>query len=472
MEDHANKRKMTDPRNVDSKKRDAALVYRVFYKMDHAWAYSVKKGLLPIFGLDKVNPKNQGSKVYIVAGYDRFFDVYSKMKPENRCFYETVLPDLPCHLHVDAEFIREKNPETDQNWVDKTLKVECIQFMIELEMIKSENDVGIVVLDSSNDVKFSKHYLLVIKDGTRFKNNYHCGAFMRRLKNRMLQKYGEERTKNPLFVWSSRKKKEEEINPDKACDFVADICIFTFRRQFRLLGSTKRKGTFRPLLPEGVDKNNFVLTKERLYESLIQRIDDYSKLKIAECKEENGEEPISTSRKKEKNDVERSQLRFPSQGLISKKESFTSDKPPPFTDKIGRALLNAWQKKTGYSGGDLNILYYNSEYQTIRFDSSTKYCLSKGDYHTGNHIWFRVYLKTRTFAQGCYSEKGSCTFASGERRLSERIDLDLPDELEALVSKYIGASKNHKNVSPIALGFTHLLGYHEYLKDEDKTLVL
>lgn len=471
MDEQDSKRKREDPRNEDSHKRDSAPVYKIFYTIDKAWEYSLAKGRLPLFSLDKPNPKNPGAKVFIVAGYNRFYDIYAKMKPETRCFYETVLPDIPCHLHVDAEYNRERNPIADQTWVDKTLRSEIIQFMMELEFIEKPEDVKVISLDSSNEVKFSKHYLFVIKDGTRFKNNYHCGAFIRRLRKRMLDKYGQDRTKNPLFAWAIRKKASENNDPDKALEFVADVCVFTFRRQFRLVGSTKRKGPYRPLLPEGVDKSKFVLTRDRFFETLIQRIDDYSKLKIVECKEENGEEPISTSRKREKKDVERSRLVFPSQGVISRKESFTSDPPPPFTDKLGLCLINAWMKKTGHGGGDLHFLYYNSEYQTLRFDSTTKYCLTKGDYHQGNHVWFRVYLRSRTFAQGCYSEKASCTSSNGEKILSERIDLELTPELEEKVAKHVG-NRRHKAFSPLVLGFMSLMDYHNYIGEEDKILSL
>lgn len=464
------KRKIGDPRNEDSKWRDEAPVYKIFYKIDHAYDFSVKKGLLPLFALDKSNPKNQGSKVFVVAGYDRFYAKYASMKPEERCFYETILP-LPCHLHVDAEYIREKNPSKDQKWIDSTIRDEIILFMIELGIIKSADMVKVLALDSSNVKKFSKHYLFIMKDGTRFKNNYHCGAFMRRLKNRMLKKYGEDRNTNPLFAWSVRKKESEQNDPEKALDLVMDICVYTFRRQFRLLGSTKRLGPYRPLLLEGDDNNNFHLSKDLFYGSLIQRIDDYSTLKLVQCLEENGEEPVSTSRKREKGDRLRTRLNYPSQGVISSRESFRSDPPPPFMSRLGRHLADLWQRKTG-SGCDLRFSYYSSEYQTMRFESSSKFCLIKGEPHTGNHVWFRVYLRTCTFVQGCYSEKTSCTSSEGERLLTERMELDLPEDLRLEVEAHAGKSRRRGDPTPIIAGFLNHMEYLSYVKEEDKRLCL
>lgn len=466
------KRSREDPRNVDSRKRDVAPVYKIFYTIDQAWSFSIKNGLLPLFALDKVTPKNPGSKIFVVASYERFYNKYVSMKPESRCFYETILPDLPCHLHVDAEFNRERNPNRDASWMDSTFRKECLVFMMELEIISNMSDVKILVLDSSNEKKVSKHYMFLIRDGTRFKNNYHCGAFIRRLKNRMLNKYGDDKDNNPFFVWSVRKNKDEESDPEKSLDFFGDVCIYTLRRQWRLWGSTKRLGPYRPLLLEGDDKNAWKLSKEKFYETLIQRIGDYSALKIATCLEENGEEPISSSRKREKKDAHMAtRLKYPSQKVISGKESFKSDTPPKFSVRIGRMIAYLWERKTGYAC-DLKLVYYSAEYGTMRFESSSKFCMIKGEPHTGNHVWFRAYLRTCKFLQGCYSEKGTCTTSDGERNTTERMDLDLPEDLALEVKRHQGGDGRRSGANPAALGLVNLMEYHMLLKECDKKLHL
>ena len=208
------------------------------------------------------------------------------MKKE-RLFYETILLFLPCHIYFDLEYNKLLNPYVDSEWVEKTFKEEMFIYL-EIEFGVKKDDVELVILVSSNTKKFSKHYIVRIKN-IMLKNNSHCGAFVRKLRNRILRKYGLEMEKNPFFF-----KREIKDSTETDIIFFADLGVYTKRRQWRLYGSSK-KGDYRPLYFEGeTEKDCYVIEKHKFYKSLVQRIDEteVNDLVLLSCFEEDGSESI------------------------------------------------------------------------------------------------------------------------------------------------------------------------------------
>lgn len=78
----------------------------VFYKKSEAYEFSDAHGRLPMFSVD-ISDK-EAKKAYVVTGYNRWWQDYKSVNPEQRYAYEVVLPEIPCHLYVDmeAEFSR------------------------------------------------------------------------------------------------------------------------------------------------------------------------------------------------------------------------------------------------------------------------------------------------------------------------------------------------------------------------------
>ena len=54
-----------------------------------------------------------GSRRFIVILYEEFLSFYSKLRPNDRSFYEVLSTDLFCKLYIDIEFDKILNPLKD-----------------------------------------------------------------------------------------------------------------------------------------------------------------------------------------------------------------------------------------------------------------------------------------------------------------------------------------------------------------------
>ena len=88
-------------------------VFKKFYLIRDAVQLSDKNGNLPIFAYDKPNPKNKGAKWFYVGSFGQFYHFYKNLDPQERCFYETLLPDQLCNLYADIEGMCKTNPNVD-----------------------------------------------------------------------------------------------------------------------------------------------------------------------------------------------------------------------------------------------------------------------------------------------------------------------------------------------------------------------
>lgn len=124
----------------------------------------------------------------------------------------------------------------------------------------------LVILDSSNKTKFSKHIIYRLKDCV-FANNYICGALMRNFHLHILKRFGEPDT-NIFYINPEEAAKKQSV---KKC--VLDFAVYTKNRDFRLIGSCKRKNcaTANPIRWLWMDNLPSVLTEEVFFASLIQR---------------------------------------------------------------------------------------------------------------------------------------------------------------------------------------------------------
>lgn len=184
-------------------RRLASPIFHYFPVQQQALDFADKHGQLPVFAVDKDNPSRPGAKRYLVSGYRILWQYYAHLPPDHRCFYELVLHDQPCHLHVDAEFVRSMNPATDAAYIERQFRHECLALLSELYPQIRSADVEFYVLDSSSAEKYSKHFIVHIQ-GHYWKNNYHCGAFMRRLEKRILDSERRTLLEHPFYVWGDK----------------------------------------------------------------------------------------------------------------------------------------------------------------------------------------------------------------------------------------------------------------------------
>jgi hypothetical protein len=446
------------------KYRDSKLVYRSFPTIDEANLYAEDNGVandkivLPLFAKDKPNPKNPGAKSFVVSGYEIFWKTYLNLKQTDRCFYETLLENEPCHLHFDLEFYRGTNKDTDETELDRIFESEAAELMIELDLVQTEDQVRPVVLVSSNEKKVSKHYIYKMS-GACMVNNYHCGAFARRLDQRILNKYGSVGDGNPFYLWGEKETKFVNMYDKQS---YMDLGIYTRRRQFRLYFSSKRTDPSRPLLlidqhrqTQGYKNKEvikeFTLNRDDFIDTLIQRVDHSLHGRVCEITELDGSEPISTSKKKNPLSSTTSKKRIAiitNASLVNDKDihrdaremqkAGTSVEIPDVCRKMEHMVEEHMKGR-----GQAKVKSYLPHKRIIVMGTNCHYCELKskqlgvadsrhggeGTGRTGNCIYFIVDMKNRKFWQRCHS--------INYRMCRGRTDkMEIPKEYQAYIDAY------------------------------------
>ena len=102
-----------------------------------------------------------GCRKFIVASIRDFFPWYmSKCPAQQRHFYELILERRPCRLYFDLEFQRPFNAEVDgPAMVQQFIEVVCAS-LAELLGLELDAQRDFLVMDSSNDQKFSAHVIV------------------------------------------------------------------------------------------------------------------------------------------------------------------------------------------------------------------------------------------------------------------------------------------------------------------------
>lgn len=451
--------------------RDTGVVDRTFYRQHEAFAYSAafgerhglgseawKSGLvpwgagymqLPVFGYD-LESNNAGAKSFLVASYERFYDIYTATPPKLRFFYELIQADLPCHLHVDAEFMRAYNPLASQDWLERTLTDLVKECLVAEGVAEAADEVTIHALDASNDTKFSKHYIIKIK-GKCFRSNYDCGAFMRRLCNHAIARWGspaldteliEKLGGKCLWVWAPTKRKDPQDGaPEKRMVFFADLAVYTQARQFRLAWSTKRKGTPRPLLPDTPDKAACELSYDRLIgDFMIQRCTWQEMMNARQVLEPDGSPAHSTNdlrrfrvdadtllgiRKHQASPLVAGQRTLDTSILLVEPLILSGGRTlacadpsertyatvPLRKEEISRIvclIIDEIRAEWGEPAMGLQAKTISVRYRSITLWSTSHACRIAGREHGSNHISFKVSLVTHRFYQRCFHAEPPC----------------------------------------------------------------
>lgn len=474
--------------------RDSAVVHSKFYRQDEAFAFSAAVGKrhgfeaamwkpgrfekslpgagylqLPTFGYDS-DVNRPGSKSYLVASYERFYDTYQSTPPKMRFFYEILQADMPCHLYVDAEYLVAHNPLADAAWMDASFRELVVSRLVAEGIASAPDQVRILVLDASTPDKFSKHYLFKVQ-GKCFANNFHCGAFMRRLCNYALETQGspekepdliEKLNGRCMWIYAPHKTPEGPETIDKR--LVADLGVYTINRNFRLPWSSKRKGTFRPLLPVGEDKE---LSYEKLLDFMIQRCTALECANQVQVLEPDGSPARSTSdlrrfrvdadvllgvsARKRRLDtsifvVEPMAMvradRFGTQRTIAISDGTEKEYGSAPVDKMQLSRLIGLlcaEIKAEWKDSSMGLMAktVSSHYRSIQLSSSSRDCRVAGREHTSNHISFRVSLVTKRFYQRCFHDGPPCNLL-GMRSPEQLASMLSPESVQRLERERAG----------------------------------
>lgn len=98
---------------------------------------------------------------------------------------------------------------------------------------------NVVILDSSNDTKFSRHLIFCIKD-IAFKNNYHVGRFVKTVCADIIRISSHNNsTHDVLSLFKKECIDELLVNTEKGKKLFIDTGVYTKNRHFRIFKATK-----------------------------------------------------------------------------------------------------------------------------------------------------------------------------------------------------------------------------------------
>lgn len=178
-----------------------------------------------------------GKRKYVVGELGRFIDHYwRKTDARHRHYYELIGENTPCRLYFDLEFNKAVNPLVDATTAEQLLDdffaelAEEISTVFRLSLERS----SVVDLDSSTDIKFSRHW--IVHTPRLFSHTTAVGAFVQAFISRLAdeQATGQLMARRPVLAQHLM---VDNDKGEQTC-FV-DLGVYTRNRLFRLMGSTK-----------------------------------------------------------------------------------------------------------------------------------------------------------------------------------------------------------------------------------------
>lgn len=367
-----------------------------------AFQFADARGGLPIFA-KQIAPSNYS---YMAKAWETFFQDYVTMNKNDRTFFEVIREKSPVNFYVDAELMRAANPQYVPDSQEEKLIIEetkklCIEALTRNFPQVSADSIQMFEMDSSNDVKLSKHYIFRMKN-VALENYITAGAL-----------YDDIALRIPP---ESRLWINNEKHPDTKMLFI-DGGVYTRNRQFRLYQS-KKFGSDRFLYVKGVDNQGDRPNIDVLKNTLITYFSS----------------------------KERRNLKF-----VALKATGKRGREPKRCDGDKRT-----RPKTGSnsSGGDhwlvkeLENLFEDNTYgasmaedsTTINYCVLTKRCEIFGGEHESNHIRYHVDLITKTFKQFCFA--AYCEGKTGEPK-------PIPDQFHPSIEQYVKRERGKINLSNI-----------------------
>ncbi|KAL5567885.1 hypothetical protein UlMin_024460 [Ulmus minor] len=365
-------------------------VWATFPRQDEAMKYG--KGLKNVHFFSYQDHFN-GQRRFLVSTYKEFWKRYKIMNSKFRHHYEVIQEGFPCHLYFDLEFNRKDNADRDgDEMVDLLISV-ILEALLDKFSIQGCHE-WIVELDSSTDVKFSRHLIIRIPK-TAFKDNSHAGAFVNKICSRISSEKEKDGRLEKLFI------KKDSSSVDSPSQLFVDTAVYSRNRCFRLALSSKA-GKSSVLLPTGRFKAKDMCEEEMFMASLICNVDvDCEKLLV--CKMD--QQCIKTLQFD--TEVNYRFGRCFDNAEESKLNGCTFDASTTYLmGKSPFPALDAFIESVAAIGnvsGKIRSWYWFSEYGLMVYSMSrNRFCERIGRQHKSNHVMYVVDLRTESYYQKCH----------------------------------------------------------------------
>jgi DNA-directed primase/polymerase protein len=345
------------------------------------------------------------------------------MEASNRCFYEVIPENQPCHLYFDLEFSFQypSNSSLSKQKIESYFE-QLLCFAIPLMLGKPCSQSNILRLDATSSKKFSQHWVVKLP-GSMFENNIQCGYCVRMLVDHLERQVpfvpggslsipmtfeGEERTV-PLSELCDLFQRQSD--PEGGRSWFIDLGVYTRNRNFRIYGSSKRLGvspalylasscTY-PLHSNTGDyhllRSRTVLSQKVFLESLVSYrghlykggapIDPSQLITVATTPRESPTPPSSST-----------VVRYSLQHELSSKEF-------PFQEvhlKELDALVASWLfARPGRQGQVRGRLFFSTPPRIQYSIASNRFCGNIGREHKSNHVFVTADLQQGHLFQQC-----------------------------------------------------------------------
>lgn len=443
-------------RLLQAQQRESSALYCRFDTLREAIEYNgtEHQHRMPIFAH---NHPSSNTNYYVVASYDAVWRAMTGARGlRNAHFYEQLRPIDPCHGFVDVEIYREPNTHRTKNELESEIHIRAMSEMRELarqlHYINQDSDMTFVVSESSNSIKVSLHFHVLIRHA-RFKNLYHFGSFMRFFVRHVQQKYGTDVRTNPFFFRTA----------DGSHEFWADMAVYTLNRNFRMLYNTKTS-EYRPLLPVDVSQTNRSapqlpqsadeLDKSLWLCSILQRISAAeielgTGFRLLTCVDPiTNEEPTSTSNKtyfrldhsSNSSSSTTSNAPRPHQTnssfninttRVAQPRIIDTTNVPPVLIALAGSIAQYWSGKSGTTSVScaITLHQWKVEFGIATYSSRSKYCALAGRAHQSNHVRFQMNVRTMQLSQTCFDAAPTCAGKHYSIVLSDVVSADMLSQL-------------------------------------------
>ena len=363
---------------------------------------------------------NRGRRDFIVENPRYFWEKYRSMKSTNRTFYELIRAGDPCRFYLDLEFCKLLNPDV----IGESLMVTLRHYLKEMFLNKlgiilelytlpwRDNDDPlrgtVIELDSSSNVKFSRHLVINLQSRCLFRNTDHVNEFATSLHHKLFT--------NDSCIFKL-------VDGERRLSTLIDLSVYTNNRNFRIVLSSKfQERGVRPLQlyiavpPMIVPKEN--LTYEIFRRTLIGCNgtggwnllgwpDKQAPIKRRRLNPGNADYPF----RRQVHNVPRNiaPVPLPNPNAVRQRTTAVEQYPKVWT-YFDNHILPTWPLSLD---DNLPPIACVSSVYSVKFSrvnnnfvyvnvSGNRYCNNIRGQHARNNIFFRIEISKFIFKQGCH----------------------------------------------------------------------
>lgn len=400
VESMETKRRISPSKKTEQKETQQVSVTEIQMSAEPLWSQEPR-----IFATEKA----QGKRKYLVGHFGRIADWYWR-KASPKHLYEVIRESTPCRLYFDLEYSKVYNPVVNEERLLNEFREELqLEFLEHYQVVLETPQI--VDLDSSTDIKFSRHWILDIED-CLFEDAPTAGRFVKRLVSRLAEELatGQLTDRRPELAKHLFVNTKEE---GKTSCFI-DLGVYTRNRLFRVFRSSKfgKKATLEvsaineyPIelppkqpptqhvsLEDYVLANNWEPHARVLAKTLVVPLQGSESARILKVgAEDTGQTRRSASSGKANKNFQPSiPMRFAATPLPSL-DTYVDE---ILANRGGTpGSIRAWSVEYGPRDAPISITYQLSR---------NRYCELVGRAHKSNNVFWTVDVTSWTCIQGCH----------------------------------------------------------------------